>query len=216
MEEIIICFKRFVARRGRPQKVYPDNTKTFKAAADWVKAIIKSERFQDDLSESCIKWQFNLSHAPSWGGQFERMVRLMKQCLYKSVGKANLKWKELEEILLDIENTLNNRPLCYLENDIQFPIVAPNTLVCRENMYNLGDGIESVNGDLRKRAKYIRKCKNNAWNRWKNKYLKSLREKHNMQSKKQKLPPLSTGDVMFIEGPERNRNYWTIGIVATL
>ena len=216
MEEIIICFKRFVARRGRPQKVYPDNAKTFKAAADWVNAIIKSERFQDDLSESCIKWQFNLSHAPSWGGQFERMVRLMKQCLYKSVGKANLKWKELEEILLDIENTLNNRPLCYLENDIQFPIVAPNTLVCRENMYNLGDGIESVNGDLRKRAKYIRKCKNNAWNRWKNKYLKSLREKHNMQSKKQKLPPLSTGDVMFIEGPERNRNYWTIGIVATL
>ena len=216
MEEIIICFKRFVARRGRPQKVYPDNAKTFKAAADWVNAIIKSERFQDDLSESCIKWQFNLSHAPSWGGQFERMVRLMKQCLYKSVGKANLKWKELEEILLDIENTLNNRPLCYLENDIQFPIVAPNNLVCRENMYNLGDGIESVNGDLRKRAKYIRKCKNNAWNRWKNKYLKSLREKHNMQSKKQKLPPLSTGDVMFIEGPERNRNYWTIGIVATL
>ena len=216
MEEIIICFKRFVARRGRPQKVYPDNAKTFKAAADWVKSIIKSERFQDDLSESCIKWQFNLSHAPSWGGQFERMVRLMKQCLYKSVGKANLKWNKLEEILLDIENTLNNRPLCYLENDIQFPIVAPNTLVCRENMYNLGDGIESVNGDLRKRAKYIRKCKNNAWNRWKNKYLKSLREKHNMQSKKQKLPPLSTGDVMFIEGPERNRNYWTIGIVATL
>ena len=60
-------FKRFVARRGRPQKVYSDNAKTFKAAADWVKAIIKSERFQDYLSESCIKWQFNLLRAPWWG-----------------------------------------------------------------------------------------------------------------------------------------------------
>ena len=97
-------FKRFVARRGRPQKVYSDNAKTFKAAADWVKAIIKSERFQDYLSESCIKWKFNISRAPWWGGPFERMVRLMKQCLYKSVGKANLKWNEFEEILLDIEN----------------------------------------------------------------------------------------------------------------
>ena len=83
LEEFNICFKRFLARRGRPQKVYSDNAKTFKAAADWVKAIIKSERFQDYLSESCIsKWQFNLSRAPWWGGQFERMVGLMKQCLY--------------------------------------------------------------------------------------------------------------------------------------
>ena len=37
-----------------------------------------------------------------------------------------------------------------------------------------------------------------------NEYLKSLHEKHNMQSKKQKVPPLSTGDVVIIEGPERN------------
>ena len=47
-------------------------------------------------------------------------------------------------------------------------------------------------------------------------YLKSLREKHNMQSKKQNFPPLSTGDVVIIEGPERNRNHWTTGIVDSL
>ena len=90
------------------------------------------------------------------------MVRSMKQCPYKPVGKENLKWNEFEEILLDIENTLNNRSLCYLEDDIQFPFVAPNTLVYGESMYHLGDDIESVNGDLRKRAKYIKICKNNA------------------------------------------------------
>ena len=99
------------------------------------------------------------------GRSVERMVGLMKQCLYKSVGKANLKWNELEEILLDIENTLNNRPLCYLEDDIHFPIVTPNTLLYGEDMYNLGDDIDLVNGDLRKQAKYIRSCKNNAWKR---------------------------------------------------
>ena len=98
----------------------------------------------------------------------------------------------------------------------QFPIVTPNTLVHGEDMYNLGDDIDSVNGDLRKQAKYIRRCKENAWKRWKNEYLKSLREKHNMQSKKKRLPPLSTGEVVIIEGPERNRNHWTIGIVDSL
>ena len=92
----------------------------------------------------------------------------MKHCLYKSVPKANLISNELEEILLDIENTLNNRPLCYLKAHIQFSIVTPNTLVYGKDMYNLGDDIDSVNGDLRKRAKYIRMCKNNAWKRWEN------------------------------------------------
>ena len=37
-----------------------------------------------------------------------------------------------------------------------------------------------------------------------------------MQSKKRKLPLLSTGDVVIIEGSERNRNHWTIGIVDSL
>ena len=130
------------------------------------------------------------------------MVGLLKQCLYKSVTKANLKWNQPVEILLEIENILNNRPLCYLEYDIKFPVVTSNTF-------------ESVNGDLRKGAKYIRRCKENAWKRWKNEDLKSLHKNHNMQSKKQELPPLSTGNVI-IEGHERNRNHWTIGIVESL
>ena len=61
------------------------------------------------------------------------MVGLLKQCLYKPVGKANLKWNEFKEIILDIENTLNNRSLCYLEDDIQFPFVTPNILVYGES-----------------------------------------------------------------------------------
>ena len=43
------------------------------------------------------------------------MVGLMKQCLYKPAGKANLSWEKLEEVLLDIEITLNNRPLNYMD-----------------------------------------------------------------------------------------------------
>ena len=37
-----------------------------------------------------------------------------------------------------------------------------------------------------------------------------------MQNKKQKFPQLSTGDIVIIEGHERNRNHWTIGIVESL
>ena len=46
------------------------------------------------------------------------MVELVKQCLYKTTGRPNLSQKEFEEIVLDIEVTLNNRPLMYVEEDI--------------------------------------------------------------------------------------------------
>ena len=33
---------------------------------------------------------------------------------------------KLEEVLLDIENMLNNRPLSYIEDDIQMAVITPN------------------------------------------------------------------------------------------
>ena len=76
---------------------------------------------QDYLANQHITWQFNLSRAPWWNGQFERMVGLVKRALYKSIGGANLAWSEQEEVILDVEILLNNRPLTYLEDDVQLP-----------------------------------------------------------------------------------------------
>ena len=54
------------------------------------------------------------------------MVSLVKNALYKTVGRSKLEWHELTEVLTDIETTLNNRPLTYMEEDIE---LTPNLLV---------------------------------------------------------------------------------------
>ena len=46
--------------------------------------------------------EFGLVKGPWWGGQFERMVGLIKQVRYKSLGGGHLTTSELEEIALDI------------------------------------------------------------------------------------------------------------------
>ena len=71
MEEFIRAFKRFMERRGKPERIYSDNAKTFKVAATWIKSIRKSELIYSYLMENHITWQFNLSKAPWWGDQFE-------------------------------------------------------------------------------------------------------------------------------------------------
>lgn len=52
------------------------------------------------------------------------MVALVKKSLQKTIGNGFLIWKELEEVLIDVGVTLNDRPLSYIEEDIQF-ILTP-------------------------------------------------------------------------------------------
>ncbi len=76
--EFSLSLKRLIARRGRPEVVYSDNATTFKAAAKWLNQAQKDERFNTFLTDRTIEWRFNLSKAPWWGGQFERLVGLFK------------------------------------------------------------------------------------------------------------------------------------------
>ena len=115
-ERFILCLKWFIARRGRPSTIYSDNGKSFVAAAKWLKNIMKEEKLQDYLAHRDIKWKFNLSKAPWWGGQFERLIGVMKQSIYQTIGRATLYLDEMEELLLDVEIAVNNRPLSYVED----------------------------------------------------------------------------------------------------
>ena len=111
----------------------------------------KDEKFQDWLARQGIKWQFNLSRAPWWGGQFERLVALLKQSPYKAIGNGNLQRTELQEIILDVEITLNNRPLGYMEDDVELPVLTPNSLLFGEpNILPEMDPSGIEDADLRK------------------------------------------------------------------
>ena len=73
------------------------------ANAKWLQKVMKDECFHDFLARSDITWQFNLSRSPWWGGQFERLIGLVKQALQKSISRGSLNWRELCEIITDVE-----------------------------------------------------------------------------------------------------------------
>ena len=214
-EGVIRSLKRFIARRGRPRKIYSDNGSSFTAAAKWMSKVMKSEQLQNQLAHQGIKWQFNLSRAPWWGGQFERLVGLVKRALYKGIGRASLSWNELEELLLDVEVTLNNRPLCYVEDDVQLPVLTPSAMMFGQPKLIPEEDLDEEDADLRKRARYLRRCKDVLWSRWTGEYLKSLRERHNLKHKTKEMT-VQPGDVVLIQGSERNRGKWNIEIVVKL
>ena len=106
-EDFVTAFKRLIVWRGAPEKIYFDNAKTFFASCKWVKKLNKLAKLNHFFNFNNIEWKFNLSRLPWWDGQFERMVSLVKNALYKTIGSATFLLRELEEVLLDIENTLS-------------------------------------------------------------------------------------------------------------
>ena len=65
---------------------------------------------------------------------------------------------------LNVEIAVNNRPLGYVEDDVQFPALTLNSMLfIQPNLLPEEDvsGIESV--ELRKRAKYLLRCKEVVW-----------------------------------------------------
>ena len=138
----IRCLKRFIARRGLPRRFISDNGKTFKAASKYLETIFKDGLVQEHLTGLGVTWQFNVERAPWWGGAFERMVRSMKRCLKKFIGRAHFSLDELTTALSEIEAVLNSRPLSYVSGeDIKEPI-TPSHLILGCRILNLPDDLD--------------------------------------------------------------------------
>ena len=157
-----------------------------------------------------------MSKEPWWGGQFERTIGIAKGAMYKVLGRANMKFNELKEILLDVEMTMNNRPLSYVEDDLQLPVLTQNMMLISDRNVLLEANVHEIKErDLRTRAKYLNKCRDNLWKRWKTEYIRSLRERHNMKAK-DKDQQIKIGQVVMIHDEEKNRGVWKIGVVEQL
>ena len=209
--------KGLIARRGAPKLMVSDNAQTFKATAKWLQSIFKEAKVQDLLHNESIKWKFNLSRSPWWGGFFERMVGLVKDTLKKSLGQANLTFSELQEVLLDIEFCLNNRPLTYQTEELDSEALTPNHLVHGRRITPLRE--EEVYSDedqmpARKRLRYLQKCRERHWNRWTKEYLASLREHHKLhQGGSNKI---TEGDIVLVKDENLPRNKWKLGMILTI
>ena len=176
------AFRPFVARRGLPSRILSDNAKMFKGGAREIKKIVRSANVLRYMADKGVTWEFIVEKAPWHGGFWERLVRCVKRCLKKIVGRAFLSFEEMRTLLIEIEGTLNNRPLTYVYDDeqgISYPLTPSSLIYGRTIATTASDKqyeILSTNQALTRRERYHRTLLKQFAKQWRSEYLTSLLE----------------------------------------
>lgn len=99
VSSFLLAFWRFISHRGLPVTLLSDNVKTFRSATRDIRKMMQSDEGMRYLSDDCITWNFIIERAPWWGGRggwvWERMVKVVKQPLKKTVGCTSLNYDKL-------------------------------------------------------------------------------------------------------------------------
>ena len=163
---------------------------------------------------------FNAPKAPWWGGLFERMVRSVKRCLRKIIGRACLSLDELHTAVIEVEAVVNSRPLTYVSSDDLVEPLTPSHLLTGRRILNLPDRLRGEVPDddvdhnaLGRRAQHLSRVLDRFWKRWKNEYLLELRSAHRHDRGKEEASPVSADDLVVIHYENQPRGFWKLGRV---
>ena len=111
-----------------------------------------------------------------WGGFFERLKGVMKRSLPKSIGRCLVTFEEIEEALIDVEASLNHRPLLYQGGEFEEPIIAPNILLRGRLLSIVEEDLELIGykAEVSTRIKLLQRSKHQLKKRFMNEYIHAL------------------------------------------
>lgn len=177
-----------------------------------IAAAINEPDIMKEFTSTETKWVFNPPAAPHMGGSWERLIRTVKNNLMSISPSRTLRVEELQNFLIEVENTVNSRPLTHvpLDNDSE-PAITPNHfLLGSSNGSKPLTLIDDSGIALRQAYTKSQILANQFWKRWVTGYLPEItrRTKWFTYTK-----PISVGDIVVIVDPQLPRNCWPKGKV---
>ena len=112
------AFRRFSSRKSLPVVMISDNASTYLASAETLQELFQSPSLKEVFGRQGIDWKFIPKRAPWYGGFWERLIGLTKKAVRKTLGRASVTLIKLQTLVVEIEATLNDRPITYVSSDI--------------------------------------------------------------------------------------------------
>lgn len=227
--QFLMAFRRFVARRGCPEKIILDNQTAFKCGLKIIKRrwVVEGEnkevfRF---LAEKKIEVRHITPISPWKGGFYERLVGVAKKLIRKASDRKLYYWSEFITVLVEVEAIMNSRPIVKNPCDIaDHPAIRPIDFIHpyarlafpSETVYEKSEFEETVTEEEAGRI-FVRMNAHfeNLWREWRSKYLAELRDYHAERGKYSKIE-IMKNQVVIVDKDMVGRHEWPLGIIVDL
>ena len=122
--------------------------------------------------------------------------------------------------MIEVEGTLNSRPLTYTYEKLDEDVLTPSHLIHGRRLKSLPDENieEAVENETNcsKRFRHMTFRLVHFWNRWRKEYLPDLREFHKAKSSSENRKPVEVGDVVIVFEENKKRAQWKTAVVERL
>lgn len=208
-EAFIAALNRFIARRGKPRKIYSDNGTTFVGAFNELSKLL-SQSLNLNSIDPGIHFSFIPAYSPHFGGLWESAVRSTKHHLRRILGLTNLTFEEMATCLIQVEAILNSRPLTPLSDDPLdlVPLTPAHFLIGRSLIMLPHLNIENENITSLQRFRRIELLKQHFWTRFSNEYINFLQQRIKWRRSSGEL---KKGDLVIIKDKTSPPLMWLMG-----
>lgn len=220
----LLAFTRFCNFYSIPEAVYSDNASTFLQAM----GVLSKSKANDDFESYLLKNNIRHVRIPlysAWvGAHYERMIKTIKSCLYKVIGRQHMDYFQAITLFSDIQQSINSRPLTYRNNDDHsYRILTPNSfLQCdtgRSLVFSAIPG-EEVNVANRRTLVKVLDAREALFDKfkelWRDEYLLSLREVNRNMFQTDWNNRIKVNDIVLIASPMKHRSQWIMGRITEL
>ena len=203
---------RMTSRRGLPQEVMSDNGTNFVGANTELKELISKldkSKIEKSATNNGIKWHFNPSLDPHFGGVYETMIKAAKRAIYGILSKADIADEELLTEFTGAEDLINSRPLTYQTADIEddIPLTPNHFLRGLAGTEFSPDSADAECYNLKKRWRRIQELVKHFWGRWMKEWLPGLNKRYKWFKKEKDF---KVGDVFrsYQQKANEENGYW--------
>ena len=221
-KSFVLALIRFTNLFGIPECTYSDNARSFVAGHNIVKKYLTSVEFQDRFGTFDIKHLTIPLHALWMGSVWERMIKTIKMCLCKAVGRKAVEFYDRLTLPSDLQNAINSCPLTYrCSSDMGIDIIALVNFISpyiKEGLILINAEDESStffnhpsNSDIVSSLRIKDDILQRFHRFFYDEYLLSLQErcKNFYQCDFENKSKLD--DIVLIKNPSKTRPYWPLG-----